>query len=70
VRYGRQDRYLTTKGGDHRLDLEAVLRLQLEDVGVAPDRIHGAGWCTREQDRWFSHRGGRVGRFLSVVVAP
>jgi YfiH family protein len=70
ARYGREDRYLAVEGGDVRLDLEAVLRLQLEDAGVAPGRILSAGWCTREQDRWFSHRGGRVGRFLSVVVAP
>jgi YfiH family protein len=70
TRYGRKDRYLAVDGGNLRLDLEAVIRLQLEDAGLAPDRIHAAGWCTREQDRWFSHRGGRVGRFLSVVVAP
>lgn len=70
ARYGRADRYLASDHGDVRLDLEAVLRLQLEDLGVAPARIRAAGWCTREEDRWFSHRGGRVGRFLSVVVAP
>ncbi len=70
ARYGREDRYLASDRGDVRLDLAAVLRLQLEDAGVAPDRIRSSGWCTREQDRWFSHRAGRVGRFLSVVVAP
>jgi YfiH family protein len=70
TRYGRQNRYLATDGGDVRLDIEGVVRLQLEDVGVAPGRIRSAGWCTREEDRWFSHRGGRPGRFLSVVVAP
>jgi YfiH family protein len=70
ARYGREDRYLATDQGNLRLDLQAVLRLQLEDAGVAPERIQTAGWCTREQERWFSHRGGRVGRFLSVVVAP
>jgi YfiH family protein len=70
ARYGREDQYLAADHGDRRLDLEAVLRLQLEDAGIAPDRIKGAGWCTREEDRWFSHRGGRAGRFLSVVVAP
>jgi polyphenol oxidase len=70
ARYGRKDRYLAADHGDVRLDLEAVLRLQLEDAGLAPDRIRGVGWCTREEDRWFSHRGGRAGRFLSVVVAP
>ena len=69
-RYGREDRYLQADGGDSRLDIAAIVRLQLEDEGVQPDRIHGAGWCTREEDRWFSHRGGRPGRFLSAVVAP
>jgi copper oxidase (laccase) domain-containing protein len=69
-RYGRQDRYLRSAGGDIRLDIAAVVRLQLEDEGVQPDRIQAAGWCTKEEDRWFSHRGGRPGRFLSVIVAP
>jgi YfiH family protein len=70
ARYGREDRYLQQEGGEVRLDIEGVVRLQLEDDGVAPDRIRSAAWCTREEDRWFSHRGGRPGRFLSVVVAP
>jgi polyphenol oxidase len=70
ARYGREDRYLRRDGGDVRLDIEAVIRLQLEDEGVAPSQIRSAGWCTREDERWFSHRGGRAGRFLSVVVAP
>lgn len=70
ARYSREDRYLRRAGGDVRLDIEGVVALQLEDEGVAPDRIRSAGWCTREEDRWFSHRGDRPGRFLSVVVAP
>ena len=70
ARYGREDRYLQTNAGDVRLDIEGVIRLQLEDEGVVPDRILSVGWCTREEERWFSHRGGRPGRFLSVVVAP
>jgi hypothetical protein len=70
ARYGRDDRYLQREGGEVRLDIEGVVRLQLEDEGVAPGRIQSAGWCTREDERWFSHRGGRAGRFLSVVVAP
>jgi polyphenol oxidase len=70
TRYGREDRYLLTGEGDVRLDLAGVIRLQLEDEGIAPDRIVSAGWCTREDEQWFSHRGGRPGRFLSVVVAP
>jgi polyphenol oxidase len=70
ARYGRQERYLSADDGQVLLDLASVIRLQLEDEGVAPDRIVSAGWCTREDERWFSHRGGRPGRFLSVVVAP
>src|SRR4029077_9251192 len=67
---GGEDRCLQRERSDVRLDLEGVVRLQLEDEGVASSRILSAGWCTREEDRWFSHRGGRPGRFLSVVVAP
>ena len=70
ARYGREDRYLRRDGDDVRLDIEAVIRLQLEEEGVAPGQICSAGCCTREDERWFSHRGGRAGRFLSVVVAP
>jgi YfiH family protein len=70
ARYGREARYLQMQRGDVRLDIEGVVRLQLEDEGVEANRIESAGWCTREEDRWFSHRGGRPGRFLSVVVAP
>jgi polyphenol oxidase len=70
ARYAREDRYLKAENSDIRLDIERILRLQLEDEGIAPDHILSAGWCTREQERWFSHRGGRPGRFLSVVVAP
>jgi polyphenol oxidase len=69
-RYGRETQYLRTQAGVVRLDIAAVVRLQLEDEGVQPDRIRVAAWCTKEEDRWFSHRGGRPGRFLSVVVAP
>jgi YfiH family protein len=70
ARYGREDGYLDRDGSDVRLDIQAVVRLQLADAGVVPDRIQSAGGCTKEEDRWFSHRGGRPGRFLSVVVAP
>jgi hypothetical protein len=70
ARLGREDRYVQRSDGEVRLDIEAALRLQLEDEGISRERIASAGWCTREDDRWFSHRGGRPGRFLSVVVAP
>jgi YfiH family protein len=69
ARYGRADRYLQRENDEVHLDIAAIVRLQLEDEGVLGDRIQQAGWCTREEDRWFSHRGGRPGRFLSVIVA-
>ena len=70
TRFGRESRYLKRTGEDHWLDLEAVIRLQLEDEGVPSSSIAATGWCTREDSRWFSHRGGRAGRFLAAVVAP
>jgi purine-nucleoside/S-methyl-5'-thioadenosine phosphorylase / adenosine deaminase len=70
ARFGDEDRYLQRAGGEVRLDIEAAVRLQLERAGVGADQILSTGSCTREDDRWFSHRGGRQGRFLSVIVAP
>lgn len=70
-RYGRRERYLAPQAGSRSLlDLVALTRLQLEDSNVPADRVREAGWCTREDDRWFSHRGGRPGRFLCAIVAP
>jgi YfiH family protein len=68
--FGRSDRYLQRDSVAVRLDIAAAIRLQLEDAGIGNDRIQTAGWCTREDERWFSHRAGRPGRFLSAVVAP
>jgi YfiH family protein len=68
-RFDQPERYLQRDGDEVRLDIAAVLRLQLEDAGVDPNRIRTCGWCTREEDRWFSHRGGRAGRFLAAIVA-
>jgi polyphenol oxidase len=70
ARYGEDHLYLQRSGGEVRLDIAAALRLQLVREGVAAERISSMDACTREQDRWFSHRGGRPGRFLSVIVAP
>lgn len=69
-RYGRESRYLARAGGGLHLDLEAVIRLQLEDQDVPAAQITATGWCTREEPRWFSHRGSRPGRFLAAIVAP
>jgi len=69
-RFGRQSRYLRRSGQEDHLDLEALIRLQLEDEGVPSSSITTTGWCTMEDSRWFSHRAGRAGRFLAAIVAP
>src|SRR5256886_5276938 len=69
-RYGREARYIEVDDGDVRLDLAGVVRLQLEDAGVEPDRIRSAGWGTREGDRWVLHRGGPPRRLPPGLVAP
>lgn len=69
-RFEDADRFLRPQGDRANLDLAAALRLQLEASGVPAGQIAAVGWCTRGDDRWFSHRGGRPGRFLAAIVAP
>ncbi len=69
-RFGRADAYLKKRDGRALLDLAALAQLQLQDAGVDPGQIEPTGWCTREDDRWFSHRGQRPGRFLAALVLP
>ena len=69
-RFADPDRYLAVDQGRMRLDLVALIAIQLEQAGVAPEAITRSGWCTMEDDRWFSHRAGRNGRFLAAIVAP
>ncbi len=69
-RFGCPERYLDPDGERPHLDLAALAQLQLEENGVPGERVLNAGWCTREDPRWFSHRGARPGRFLAAVVAP
>ncbi len=69
-RFGRRDAYLILDGERAHLDIARLTQLQLVDSGVRPPNILESGWCTREDDRWFSHRAGRPGRFLAAVVAP
>lgn len=55
-----------------RGDLAALIRLQLEDRGIAPTAIDDVGGCTHDDaDLFFSHRRdrGRTGRHLSAIVA-
>lgn len=69
-RFGRPDVYLEARNGRALLDLAALAELQFQDAGVDAQRIERTGWCTREDDRWFSHRGQRPGRFLTAIVVP
>lgn len=69
-RYGPREAYLEDRNRRALLDLAALAELQLKAAGVDPAHIVRAGWCTREDDRWFSHRGQRPGRFLAVIVLP
>ncbi len=67
-RYGKADRYLSSRGQRYLLDLAALARIQLEGADVPPRQIHETGCCSREDERWFSHRAGRRGRFLSAII--
>jgi YfiH family protein len=69
-RFGQPDAYLRERDGRALLDLAALAQLQLQDAGVDIRHIEPTGWCTREDQRWFSHRGHRPGRFLAAIVAP
>jgi YfiH family protein len=69
-RFGRPDAYLQERNGRALLDLAALAQLQLQDAGVDRAHIDKTGWCTREDQRWFSHRGQRPGRFLAAIVLP
>lgn len=68
-RFLDSDRFLRAGRNRPHLDLVAAIRAQLEAAGVPGERIQVTGWCTREDARWFSHRGGRPGRFLAAIVA-
>lgn len=68
--YGRRDIYLQERNGRALLDLATLAELQLQDAGVDRGHIERTGWCTREDDGWFSHRGKRPGRFLAAIVLP
>jgi polyphenol oxidase len=55
------------------LDLERANRDQLVSMGVATERIHASGFCTKtNRDRMHSYRadGARAGRLLAAIRAP
>ena len=57
-RAGRDDRW--------HADLYALARLRLRAAGV--QRIHGGGWCTHAEPRFFSHRrAAPTGRQASLI---
>lgn len=51
-----------------RLDLQAALRSQLEEAGLAAAAIEVLPYCTRcRSDLFYSHRRGDTGRMLSAI---
>lgn len=57
-------------GPSTHLDLSKANRHQLQDAGIAPDRVYSLGLCTAcNGGQFFSHRGahGFAGRMLSVI---
>ncbi len=59
VRFGTRD-------DQWRVDLEALARWQLRQLGVMD--IHGGGYCTGRDPRFYSfRRDGQTGRFATIV---
>lgn len=57
--------------GPTRVDLRAILADQARRAGVPSRFISSCVHCTRcDRDRFFSHRGGDLGRQLGVVATP
>jgi len=55
-----------TSPGKWLLDLYGVARAQLEELGVPG--VHGGGWCTFDDERFYSYRrDGVTGRMVSLV---
>lgn len=55
--------------GRHLLDLALANRAQLEAAGVAPERIHAHGGCTRERADLPSHRRSPDGSRFACLAA-
>jgi polyphenol oxidase len=59
--------FAATRPGHWLCDLTALARQRLQSAGVT--RIHGGGWDTRTDTRFYSYRreGARSGRFASLI---
>lgn len=59
--------FVATRPGHWRVDLYALARMRLAQVGVT--RVHGGGLCTiTDPQRFYSHRrDGRTGRLATLV---
>ena len=65
--------FAATRPGHWRIDLYAIARQRLGDVGLSAADIHGGGLCTiSDPTRFFSHRrDGRSGRIATLAwIAP
>ena len=61
--------FASTRPNHWRVDLYALARMRLQQVGVHPEAIHGGGLSTiGEPDRFFSHRrDARTGRMATLA---
>lgn len=68
-----EELFVPTSEGHARIDLQRANRNQLVQLGVDPERVHVAPFCTIcRTDLFFSYRReksvhGRVGRLMSVI---
>ena len=64
---GASSAFTATREGHWLVDLYALARQRLEDVGV--HRVHGGGLCTiSDPQRFYSHRRDqRTGRMASII---
>lgn len=66
--------FAPTRPGHWKVDLYALAKLRLADVGIAPGNVFGGNLCTiGDAKRFFSHRrstsdgSGRTGRMATLV---
>ncbi|MFA5867541.1 MAG: peptidoglycan editing factor PgeF [Actinomycetota bacterium] len=64
------EKYIDRQPGKIRLDLPAIVRDQLREAGLEPDRISGSGLCTCcRKDLFFSfRRDGICGRQMAAAA--